>query len=104
MIDPDTNPTQDTEHHLRGDGVPDAVVRGVAINVPAGAVAAHVYSGDGELLTKVLPAGGPLLPGHPDHKFPVWECSRCGMRSTRPRIEGCPYAHGLGCPMAGGAA
>jgi len=43
MNDNDTSPTQDTEHHLR-DG--------------------------GELLAKVLPAGGPMLGQEP-------ECRRC---------------------------
>lgn len=50
MIDPDTNPTQDTEHHLR-DG--------------------------GELLAKVLPAGGPLLGQEP--------CPSCGHFPGEPR-------------------
>lgn len=41
MNDPDTNPTQDTEHHLR----------------------------ETELLAKVLPAGGPLLDGFDERDY-----------------------------------
>lgn len=57
-----------------------------------------------EQLTKVLPAGGALLPGHPDHKFPVWECSRCRMRSTVEHRAECMQGHASGCPMVEGAA
>lgn len=46
-------------------------VRGVAIDVPNGAEAVHVYDRGGELLAKVLPAGGPLV-------TTWWTCTECG--------------------------
>lgn len=55
-----------------------------------------------EQLTKVLSAGGSLLPGHPSQKIPVWECSRCRMRSLTPCRDECLQGHKTDCPMAGG--
>lgn len=76
MIDHDTNPTQDTEHHLR----------------------------EPETLAKVLPAGGPLLPGHPAHKFPTWQCERCRLVSPEKQRASCMQGHASGCPMVESAA
>ena len=35
-----------------------------------------------EPLHKVLPAGGPLISGHPDYPMPYRECTRCGLRAV----------------------
>jgi len=53
----------------------------------------------GEPLTKVLPAGGPLLPGHPADKTPVWLCEGCGLLSTAVRRPTCLQSRTFGCPM-----
>lgn len=50
----------------------------------------------GEPLIKVLHAGGPLLPSN---KFPVWDCGRCGVRSTEPTRSSCMQGHATDCPM-----
>lgn len=80
-------PDKQLEHLISGQ-----TVRGVVINVPDGAVASHVYSGTGELLAKVLPAGGPLV-------ATFWTCPKCGLsvRGAPPRrcindpaTTGCP--------------
>lgn len=50
-------------------------------------------------LAKVLPAGGPLLPGHPADKTPVWRCEGCGLLSTTERRPTCLQSRTFGCPM-----
>ena len=57
-----------------------------------------------EQLTKVLPAGGPLLPVHPDHKFPTWQCERCRLVSPEKPRASCMQGHASGCPMVEGVA
>jgi len=52
-----------------------------------------------EPLAKVLPAGGPLLPGHPADKTPVWRCEACGLLSTTERRPSCLQSRTFGCPM-----
>lgn len=47
-------------------------------------------------LHKVLPAGGPLLPGHPDYPMTFQQCEHCSARSP----YGQPQAHFKTCPLA----
>jgi hypothetical protein len=60
----------------------------------------HPDNPDGDLpelgpLHKVLPAGEPLLPGHPDYPMTYTECRECGART----VSGQPAAHFAGCPL-----
>lgn len=57
---------------------------------------------DPEPLHKVLPAGGPLIPGHPDYPTPYRECTRCGQRTIGDNLPvGCPAAEEQigACPL-----
>jgi ribosome modulation factor len=56
----------------------------------------------GEPLHKVMPAGGPLIPGHPDYPMPYTECPRCSLRALPGhRPPNCPAAEDLigDCPL-----
>jgi ribosome modulation factor len=44
-------------------------------------------------LNKVLPSGGPLIPGHPDYPMPYTECQNCRARTP----SGVPTAHFKNC-------
>lgn len=108
MIDPDTNPTQDTEHHLREpktlthDNVrleltlPDGEkveLQPTPVEMLADVLPPHLTHAAGPLLTKVLPAGGPLLGG-------AWTCPVCGTTWPSGKPELChdvPAA--AGCPV-----
>lgn len=49
----------------------------------------------GEILHKVLPAGGPLS----GQTFPTWKCDRCHLLSPVDRRDTCMSGCTSGCPM-----
>ena len=83
------------EHYFTGqDGA-----NGAHLRATAGEGDIHCSMPADEPLAKVLPAGGPLLPGHPADKTPVWRCEACGLLSTTERRPTCLQSRTFGCPM-----
>lgn len=106
MTAPDLRPTATTDSAAPMETGPDHQLE----HQIGGEVVARLFDNDGKMvaefdhaqgcftdepLAKVLPAGGPL---QPRRDFPEWECSGCGLRSTRPALQQCLHGHN-NCPM-----